>query len=322
MSPFRVLVTDHVFPSLDIEREVLRGVGAEVVAMQATTDDELLEAVRDAHGLLVCYAPITPRVIQSAKRCRIIARYGIGVDNVAVDYATMQGIVVTNVPDYCMDEVSDHTLALLLACARKIGYLDRRVRQDRWDARDAAPVHRLRGAVLGLVGFGKIPRLFSRKAQACGLEVVASDPYVDAEAMRLAAVEKVELDALLERADFVSLHAPLTSETRGLIGERELRLMKPTAFLINTSRGPIVVESALLRALREGWIAGAGLDVLETEPPKSFPLSELDNVIVTPHVGFYSEESLRELQLKAAQEVASVLSGERPRYPVNAPYPG
>jgi D-3-phosphoglycerate dehydrogenase len=313
-----VLITDYVFPSLEIERAVLQAAGAELVAMQARSEAELVEAVAPADGLLVCYAPVTRRVIERAEHCRVIARYGIGVDNVDVAAATERGIVVTNVPDYCIEEVSDHALALLLACARKVAFLDRRVRAGRWEARDAVPIRRLSGQVLGLVGFGKIPRLLAAKARALGLTVLAYDPYLDAATCEAHGARKVELGELLGAADFVSVHAPLTPQTRGLIGEAELRRMKPTAYLINTARGPIVHEAALLRALAEGWIAGAALDVLEAEPPgAAHPLLDFPQVIVTPHVAFYSEESLQELQRKAAEEVARVLTGQPPRYPVN-----
>ncbi len=318
MGRWTVLVTDYVFPSLEIERAVLQAAGAELVAMQAGSEAELVEAVSGVDGLLVCYAPVTRRVIQRAERCRVIARYGIGVDNVDIAAATERGIVVTNVPDYCIEEVSDHALALLLACARKVAVLDRRVRAGRWEARDAVPIRRLRGQVLGLVGFGKIPRLLAAKARALGLTVLAYDPYLDAATCEAHGARKVELAELLAQADFVSVHAPLTPQTRGLIGEAELRRMKPTAYLINTARGPIVHEAALLRALQEGWIAGAALDVLESEPPgAAHPLLQAPQVILTPHVAFYSEESLQELQRKAAEEVARVLAGQPPRYPVN-----
>jgi len=233
--------------------------------------------------------------------------------------ATARGIPVTNVPDYCIDEVSDHALALLFACARKVALLDRHVWDGRWDARDAAPMHRLRGRVLGLIGFGKIPRRLTGKAQALGLDVIAFDPYVSGEDMAAAHVEKVTLEDLLARSDFVSVHAPLVPETRGLIGAAALRAMKPTAYLINTSRGPLVAHDALVTALREGWIAGAALDVLETEPPRDLEaVRALDTLVLTPHVAFYSEESVRELQRKAVENVVRALSNEAPRYVVNA----
>lgn len=317
-SRFKVVVTDSVFPHLETERRVLAEVGAELVALQARRDDELLEAVQDADALLVCFAPVTRRVVEAARRCKVIARYGIGVDNVDVQAATSRGILVTNVPDYCVEEVSDHALALLLACARRVVWLDRTVRAGRWDARDAVPVRRLSGQTLGLVGFGKIPRLLARKARGLGLRVLAFDPYVDPSAMRELGVEPAELRPLLERSDYVSLHAPLTPQTEGLVDEAALRWMKPTAYLINTARGRIVDERALVAALERGWIAGAALDVLPTEPPPAdHPLRKLPNVILTPHVAFYSEESLQELQRKAAEEVVRVLTGQAPRYPVN-----
>lgn len=320
MNRFKVIVTDYVFPSLDIERSVLGAIGAELVPMQAASDEPLVEVVHDADALLVCYAPVTKRVIDRAERCRIIARYGIGVDNVDIEAATARGIAVTNVPDYCVEEVSDHALALLLACARRVAFLDRRVRAGGWSAKDAVPTHRLRGQVLGLVGFGKIPRALAAKAAALGMEIVAFDPYLDEAALRVHGVAKVDFAALLAQSDYVSLHVPLSPKTRGLISEAELRAMKATAYLINTARGPIVDEPALVRALQEGWIAGAGLDVLDAEPPpRDHPLLTLDTVILSPHVAFYSEESVQELQRKASEEVASVLTGRPPKYPVNTP---
>ena len=315
-----VVITDHVFESLAIEREVLDAIGATIVRLQARSENDLLDAAADADALLVCYAPITARVIGRLRRCRIIARYGIGVDNVDLEAASARQIVVTNVPDYCVDEVSDHALALLLAAARRLVPLAGRVRAGRWEARDAVPIHRLRGQTLGLVGFGKIPRRLADKVRPLGLEVIAHDPFVDAATMGAHGAHQVALETLLERADFVSIHAPLVPETRGLIGEAQLRMMKPTAYLINTARGPLVQDQALVRALREGWIAGAALDVLEAEPPgPDHPLRQMDNVILTPHTAFYSEESVRELQRKAAEEVARVLTGQAPRSPVNAP---
>lgn len=315
-----VVITDHVFASLAIERELLGAIGATIVPLQAKSEDDLMDAVPGADALLVCYAPITARVIERMPHCRIIARYGIGVDNVDLQAAAAGGIAVTNVPEYCVDEVSDHALALLLAGARKVVPLTNGVRGGRWDARDAVPIRRLRGQTLGLVGFGKIPRRLAEKVRPLGLEVIAFDPYVDGAAMSGHGVEKVALDALLARSDFVSVHAPLVPETRGLIGEAELRRMKPTAYLINTARGPLVQDAALIRALRERWIAGAALDVLDCEPPgPEHPLRDMDHVILTPHVAFYSEEAVHELQRKATEEVVRVLSGQPPRAPVNAP---
>jgi len=317
---YSVVITDHVFASLAIEQALLGAIGASVTTLQATTEAELLDAVAGADAVLVCYAPITRRVIERMARCRIIARYGIGVDNVDLEAASAKGIAVTNVPDYCVDEVSDHALAFVLACARRVSVLSGRVRAGRWEAKDAVPIHRLRGRVLGLVGFGKIPRRLAEKAGPLGMTLLAFDPYVGDEEMRARGVRKVELDALLAESDFVSVHAPLVPQTRGLIGEPQLRAMKRNAYLINTARGPLVVESALVRALEEGWIAGAALDVLEHEPPgRDHPFQRFDHVILTPHVAFYSEESVEELQRKAAEEVVRALSGEPLRSLVNTP---
>ncbi len=318
-----VVITDHVFASLSIEQDLLGAIGATVVPLQATSEDDLLEAVPDADALLVCYAPVTARVIGRMARCRIIARYGIGVDNVDLEAASAKGIVVTNVPDYCVDEVSDHALALLLAGARRVMPLASAARAGRWEAKDAVPIRRLRGQTLGLVGFGKIPRRLAEKVRPLGIEAIAFDPYVDAGTMNGHGARKVPLDVLLAQSDFVSVHAPLLPETRGLIGEAELRKMKPTAYLINTARGPLVQDAALVRALRERWIAGAALDVIEQEPPAlDHPLRQMDNVILTPHVAFYSEQSVQELQRKTTEEVVRVLSGQGPRSPVNVPGPG
>jgi D-3-phosphoglycerate dehydrogenase len=317
-----VVITDHVFASLSIEQDLLGAIGATIMPLQAKSEDDLLEAVAGADALLVCYAPVTARVIERMSRCRIIARYGIGVDNVDLEAASGKGIVVTNVPDYCVDEVSDHALALLMAVARRVVPLASGARAGRWEAKDAVPIRRLRGQTLGLVGFGKIPRRLVEKVRPLGLEAIAFDPYVDVETMHGHGVRKVPLDTLLAQSDFVSVHAPLVPETRGLIGEAELRKMRPTAYLINTARGPLVQDAPLVRALRERWIAGAALDVIEQEPPAvEHPLRQIGNVILTPHVAFYSEQSVQELQRKTAEEVVRVLSGQGPRSPVNVPRP-
>jgi len=256
-------------------------------------------------------------MIGQMPRCRVISRFGIGVDNVDIGAATSAGIVVTRVPDYCLDEVSDHALTLLLALARKIPFANARVQAGRWEMPAVVPLHRLRGSVLGLVGFGRIPQLVAPKAQAFGFRVVAFDPYVPAEVFARAGVASVDFAELLKVSDFVSIHCPLSPETRGLFGADAFRRMKPSAGVVNTARGPIVDEAALAVALDRGQLAGAALDVMSEEPPVNSPLLGRDNVVLTPHVSFYSEESLVELQTKAAQEVVAVLSGRAPRNAVN-----
>jgi D-3-phosphoglycerate dehydrogenase len=317
MPPLLVAVADSVFPNLDTAREVLSTIGAQLQLAPEATPEAILRIAAPADALLVTYATITAEMIAQMPRCRIISRFGIGVDNVDIAAATQAGIVVTKVPDYCIDEVSDHTLALLLAAARKIPLANAQVHAGRWEMRAVVPIHRLRGSVLGLVGFGRIPQLVAPKAKAFGLRVIAYDPYAPADVLARAGVEHVDFSQLLKQSDYVSIHTPLVPETRGLFNAEAFLQMKPTAYLINTARGPIVDEAALARALDAGQLAGAALDVMPQEPPVGSPLIGRDNVIITPHTSFYSEESLLELQRKASEEVVSVLTGQPPRNPVN-----
>ena len=315
-----VAVTDHVFPHLDQERAMLADAGHELRFEQnATTPEQVAEAVRGADAVLNCYTAIPADVTRSMEGCRIIARYGIGLDTIDVGAATETGIVVTNVPDYCIDEVSDHALALSLALARGVVRLDRGVHAGSWSPMEAAPLHRLRGRVLGLVGFGRIARALAAKASAIGFRILASDPFLPAEAITEAGAEPCDLQTLLAGSHVVSLHAPLTPESHHLIGAGELALMREGAMLVNTSRGPLVDLDALRAALDSGRLGGAALDVLEDEPPApDDPLLARADVIVTPHAAFYSEESMVELQRKATEQVIEVLAGRVPPYAVNA----
>lgn len=318
MARYLVAVTDSVFPDLKLAEAVLSRVGAELVLAEAPTRDAILAVARQADGVLVTFAPVTQEIIEQLERCRIIARFGIGVDNVDVKAATRRGIVVTNVPDYCVDEVSDHALALMLALVRKVCQANTLVQGGTWDLTPLVPIQRLRGKVLGLVGFGKIPRALVPKAQALGLHVLGYDPFVPAADMSALHVEKVELDELLARSDIISLHAPLTPQTRHLINAEALSRVKPGVLIVNTARGPLIDEEALVQALDDGRVGGAALDVLPQEPPpSSSPLLGRSNVILTPHMAFYSEAALAELQTKAAEQVARVLTGQPPQYPVN-----
>jgi D-3-phosphoglycerate dehydrogenase / 2-oxoglutarate reductase len=317
MSAYLVVVSDSVFPNLDPARAVLSTIGAELQVAQEPTPEAIVRAAAAADALLVTYAKITAEMIRQMTRCRIISRFGIGVDNVDIPAATERGIVVTKVPDYCIDEVSDHALALLLALVRKIPFSSAQVHAGKWAMSAVVPIHRLRGSVLGLVGFGRIPQLVAPKAKAFGVRVVAFDPFVPPEVFTRANVERVDFSQLLKISDSVSIHSPLLPETRNLFNDEAFRQMKPTAYLINTARGPIVDEAALARALDAGELAGAALDVMPQEPPVDSPLLGRDNVIITPHTSFYSEESLVDLQVKAAEEVVRVLVGQAPRNPVN-----
>lgn len=313
---FRVVATDHVFPSADIERRELARVGAELAIGRCRSEEEVVALARDADVVLNTHAPLTRRVIGALTRCRAIVRYGLGAGHVDVGAAAERGIPVADVPDHGVSEASDHTLALLLALARQIVPLDRAAREGGWDARPARRVFRLEGRVLGVIGLGRIGRAVVVKARAFGLRPLAHDPLLPPDPGGFG-VELVQLDRLLQESDFVSIHCPLAPSTRGMIGRSQIALMKPTACLINTARGGIVDEDALAEALASRAIAGAGIDVLESEPPDpDHPLLRLDNAIVTPHAACYSEEATAELQLKAAQEVVRALTGQPLRYPV------
>ena len=317
-SKYRVAITDYVFPDLEEEHRVLSEIGAHIVSGQCHTEDEVIELCKGADAVLVCYAPVTARVIDSLDRCKIIARYGIGVNNVDVRRATEKGILVTNVPDYCIDEVSDHALGLLLALARKIPHLDRTVKSGLFDFKAWRPMFRLRGKVLGLMALGKIGQALTPKAQSLGLQVIAYDPFVPAAVADSLGVKLVTWDQLLSESDFISIHSPLTPETRHAFSTEAFRKMKRTAYLINTARGEIIDEEALAQALETGQIAGAALDVLADETTVSRnKLLRFDNIIITPHAAFYSEESTVELQRKAAEQVLAALKGVRPRYLLN-----
>jgi D-3-phosphoglycerate dehydrogenase len=315
---FKVAATNaHLLP-LTVEREILAQVGAEVLPSRSLTEEEVIEAARDADAILHAISPLTRRVLNKLKSCLVISNYGIGVDTVEVAAATEQGIICANVPDFCFDEVSDTAMSLILAATRKVVLLSNAVRQGIWDRSLAFPIHKFRGQVLGLLSFGNIARTLVPKAQAFGFQIIAYDPYVFQEAANPYGVKMVDLPTLLGQSDILSIHAPLTADTRHIIGQKELRQMKPSAFLINTGRGPVVDGAALYRALKEGWIAGAGLDVLEKEPPDpNEPLLTLKNVVFTPHYASYTEEAYLELRTKAAQNVASALRGEWPKYLVN-----
>jgi D-3-phosphoglycerate dehydrogenase len=313
-----VLVTDYAWPSLDIEREILRDVDGELIVAETGEEDELVALAPRASAILTNWKRVPAAALDAAPDCMVVSRYGVGVDNIPVEHATDLGILVTNVPDFCLEEVSDHALALLLACARRIVTFSRATRDGRWDLLGhARGLPRLREQTLGVIGLGNIGRRLAAKALGLGLRVLAYTPRL--EEGSLDGVETTrDLDRLLAESDYVSLHAPATPETRGLIGEAELRRMKPSAYLINTSRGALVDEAALERALREGWIAGAALDVLSQEPPPpDHPFLALDNVIVTPHAAFYSDTAIAELQTKAARNVATALRGEIPEMIVN-----
>jgi D-3-phosphoglycerate dehydrogenase / 2-oxoglutarate reductase len=319
-----ILIADYDFGDVSIERGIIEGAGFALVAAQCKSEDEVIEHGRDADGVLAQYVPIGARAINAFTRCRVIARYGTGVDIVDVDAATRRGIQVTNAPnDWCAEEVADHAVALWLAAIRKICQYDRAVRRGEWRWQTGQPIWRLRGRVFGLLSFGAIARSIVERVRPFGVEVWACDPFLDPAEIQQRKVRAVSFDQLIEGADYLVIQAPLTPETRHLFNRQALRRMKPTAILINTARGPIVEDAALRQALAEGWIAGAALDDLEEEPAKqrdwrpTNPLFQLDEVIVTPHAAYYSEESISAVRRIAAEEAVRVLSGFPARSPVN-----
>ncbi len=311
----KVVITDYVWDSLDVEHKTLDAL-ANLVALKTKKPEEFLGEAADCDALLNTYAgPITADTMARMPKCRIIARYGIGVDTIDLDAATGAGIIVTNNPTYCIEEVAEHTMALLLACARKVAFYDRLVRAGRWEVPPGKPMFRLAGRTLGLVGFGNIARQVAARAAAFGMKVTFFDPFVPE---GTANAKKVELAELLAQSDFVSLHPPLTPETRKLMNDGAFASMKPTAFLINCARGPVVDTDALVRALDEKRIAGCALDTVDPEPlPNPHPLRGRDNVIVLPHAAWYSEQAMAGLQAGAPGEVRRVLSGEWPVNVVN-----
>ena len=313
----KVVITDYVWESLEVEKKTLEGL-ATIVPMKTKQPEEFLAEAADCDALLNTYAgPITAEVMTRMPRVRIIARYGIGVDTIDLEAATRAGIIVTNNPTYCIEEVAEHTMALLLACARKVPLYDRMVRAGKWELPPGKPMFRLSGRTLGLVGFGNIARAVAARAAAFGMKIVYADPFV-VDGQFKEPGRKVELDELLRESDFVSVHPPLRPQTRGMIGDDALAKMKPTAFLVNCARGPVVNTDALVRALDAKKIAGCALDTVDPEPlPDPHPLRNRDNVIVTPHTAWYSEQALVGLQAGAPGEVKRVLSGEWPVNVVN-----
>ncbi|MDA8124341.1 MAG: C-terminal binding protein [Deltaproteobacteria bacterium] len=305
--------------AFDLEKEVLAGIGAELIPFDLKPGADFRPVIRDADALLVegVDTLITEEVINGLTKCKIIVRYAIGVENIDLRAAERRNIVVCNVPDYCIGEVSSHALTLLLASVRKIVQTDRLVREGTWNIRSLAPFPRLSEQTLGILGYGRIGRAVSERAHAFGFRILANDPYIPEESVDKSKVTLVDLDTLLRESDYLTLHLHLTRETRNMIGPEQLRKMKKNALLINTARGEIVDEKALIRALDEKWIAGAALDVLSKEPPdRDNPLLRMDNVLVTPHAAWFTEGAYYELHRKAAEEAARVLLGEKAHFPM------
>jgi D-3-phosphoglycerate dehydrogenase len=312
---YKVVITDCDHGSIEEEKEEFGRVGAELILAQVQEEEDLIRACREADGLINQYALLTRRGLEHLPNCKVVSRYGVGVDSVDLKAATDLGIIVANVPDYCIEEVADQTIALILTLVRKTAFFDQKVKSNQWDFRLGIPIYRTRGKTLGLVGCGKIGLEVAKRISAFGVRVIAFDPYIE---KPHEVIELKDIDTVLKESDFISIHCPLNDSTRHLIGDEAFKKMEKRPILINTSRGPIIDEKALIQALKEGLISGAGLDVLEKEPPDSQnPLLKMENVILTPHVSFYSVESISELKRRTAKNVADVLTGRWPRSVVN-----
>jgi phosphoglycerate dehydrogenase-like enzyme len=313
-----VLVTDYSWPDLEAERAILREVDAQLLVARTGEEDELCALAPRADAIMTCWSRVSAAVLKAADHCLTVARYGVGLDNIDVAAATERGMIVTNVPDFCTAEVADHTMALILSWARHIVRFAGATRSGGWDNRAFGPMRRLSGQVLGLVGYGNIARQVAHRARVFGYDVIAYSPSCagrePVNGVRFAA----DLVELLGVADVVSLHVPLTPHTRHVIDSAALAEMKLGAVLVNTSRGALVDEEALLVALEQGRVGGATLDVLSAEPPPAgHPLLTHPSVIVTPHAGFDSVEAITQLQTATARNVAAVLRGHTPANIVN-----
>lgn len=314
-----IAITENIFPTLDPAKAALAKLDPTLRMAKSTSAEDILAVARDADAILVTYAKLTRDLIMQLTRCKAIGRFGLGVDNIDLPAAKEKGIAVNYVPDYCIREVSDHAMALLLALIRKIPFSNKLVQGGRWEMPAVVPIRRIEGTVLGLIGFGHIPRLVAPKAKAFGIKVVAFDPFAKADIFKATGVESVDLDTLLKTSDYISVHAPLTPQTRGMINADAFAKMKKGVYIVNTARGPLIDEASLIAALDSGQVGGAGLDVVAVEPlAKDSALLGRDNVVITPHTAFYSIEALEELQSKCASDVARVLSGEKAIYPISA----
>lgn len=317
----KVVICDYEFPNVDPEREALKTIkDLDFYPEQCKTEKELIELTKDADGVLNQWNYLNENVINNMEKCKVISTYGIGTDKIDVKAATKKGIYVCNVPSYGTNEVANHALAMILACSRQLVQYDRLIRKGKFGYPTLnKKLYRLEGQVVGLIGFGKIPRSLTRKLiNTFNMKILAYDPFITEEFAKEFGATKVDLKTLMKESDFVSVHVPLTKDTKYMVNEEMLRLMKSTAYLINCGRGAIVKEDDLVKVLKEDVIAGAGIDVFEVEPISTDdPLLQLDSVIVTPHSAYYTEESLYALQYGAAAEVARVLNGEEPVSAVN-----
>ena len=316
-SKFKVLITDPYHQNFHIEKEILAGINAEVFVSHCKTEEDVIKICSDMDGLLVSYVPIGKKVIENLHKCKVIVKYAVGVDNIDLEAATLKKIFVVNVPRYCVEEVSTHTVALLLNLIRKISKYDQSVKKGCWDPLVGDPIFRLENRILGIIGFGNIGKRVAEKFRPFKFSIIVYDPLVNDKIISKYGAKKVELEALLRQSDYISLHCPLNKYTKHLIDFEEIAIMKKGVFIINTSRGETINQKALYKALQNGKIAGAALDVLEKDPPSLIDIINADNIIYTPHVAWNSVEAETELRKSAAQEVKRVLEGGKPLNIVN-----
>lgn len=315
---FKVVVSDKRHADYSIEEKILKECGADLVVLNCTTEKEMIENCSDADGVLLDMAPMTRDVVKAMSKCKIVSRYGVGFDNVDVQACTEKGICVANVPDYCCDDVSEMALALLFACQRQVCLRDRKIREGLWNLQ-FQNTFRIKGKVLSLIGFGRISRALAQKVSGFELkEILVFDPYIDEEVISRAGGRKVSFEEALSQGDYISLHMPVTNETRGMINEKAFELMKHTAILINTSRGPLIKDDALISALKNKRIAFAGLDTHNIEPlPADSELLKLENCVLTDHAAYNTREAVEELKRKAALNIKAVLEGNKAPYCIN-----
>jgi D-3-phosphoglycerate dehydrogenase len=314
----KVVIAYTGFGDIELEKKILSQIDAEIVHSENLSSPAALEAVKDADAVMVTLQKVTAEILASMQKCRIISRLGTGLDTIDIPAATERGIWVTYVPDYSIDEVSAHAIALLMALARGIPFLSQSTRDGTWNSAAWGPIYRLKDQTLGILGLGRIGQATAEKGRGLGLKVIAYDPYGSQEVADRLGVRLVDLDTVARESDYISLHSPLLDSTYHIVNAAFLAKMKPTAYLVNAARGPLVDEDALLQAVRSHQIAGAGLDVLATEPidPNS-PLLKEDRILITPHAAWYSEEAKLDLRARGAEEVVRVLSGQPPRAPAN-----
>ncbi|MCG8515095.1 MAG: C-terminal binding protein [Halanaerobiales bacterium] len=320
MARWKVYVTDYDYDNLDLEKSILEPIGAEVIGLQCKTGEGLAELAKDADIIMARYAKITRETLEQLERCKAICRYGIGVDTVDVKAVYDNGMILTNIPDFCIEEVAEHSIAMGLTLLRRLPMYDQATKAGSWRWQDAGgPIQRFRDMTWGIIGFGKIGQNIALKIKGLGFKVVCNDPFISQNYINSFGVEKVAFSDLIRSADLVNVMCPYNKSTHHIIDQAALKEMKPTSVVINCSRGKLVDNQALYQALKEGWIAAAGLDDTEDEPakninwqPRDNPLFSLDNCLISPHAAYYSEASLEDNRRLAAENAKAVLLGTRP----------